>query len=365
MRLFRLFVPLVLFLPAVPAAFAAASSPAILPQEFGGWEMTKSVQRSKDPAVADSASVGVLKEYGFTDYERAVYTRDDGRKLTIKAARFQDTSGAYGACTFYRTPEMLAQKIGDQGYYLNQRVLFFHGNVLVDAVFEHLSEMSAAELRELSDDLPRPATGGGMPGLTAFLPKESSVPNTDRYVEGPSALANAGSPLPAQYVDFSKRAEVLLQDYRISDTPAKLMLIGYPTPQIAGEELQQLVSAAASHQFQGSSLHVRRTGPILAVVSGLSDRDSRALLSSVNYDADVTWNERSPNRRDNVASLIVGIILLAAIIGGISIAAGLAYGGFRVAIKRFFPDKVFDRPEQIEIIALHLSDPAPKPPDSA
>ena len=367
MRVSRLFAGLVLLFPLLSAAsFAAAEPlPAMLPQEFGGWQITKSAQISKNPAAADPTNADVLKEYGFTDYERAVYTRDDGRKLTIKAARFQDTSGAYGACTFYRTPEMQAQKIGDQGYSFNQRVLFFRGNILIDAVFEHLSEMSAAELRELSDDLPRPANGGGMPGLIAYLPKESAVPDTDRYIEGPAALATANSPLPALYVDFSKRAEVLLQDYRVSDTPAKLMLIGYPTPQIAAEQMQQMESAAASHQLQASPLHlrVRRTGPILALVSG-SDRDARSLLSSVNYDADVTWNERAPNRRDNVANLIVGVILLAAIIGAISVAAGFAYGGFRLAVKRFFPDRVFDRPEQIEIIALHLSDPAPKPPDS-
>jgi hypothetical protein len=44
--------------------------------------------------------------------------------------------------------------------------------------------------------------------------------------------------------------------------------------------------------------------------------------------------------------------------------AGLAFGGFRLAIKRVFPNKVFDRPEQMEIIALHLSDRTPEAPES-
>ena len=67
---------------------------------------------------------------------------------------------------------------------------------------------------------------------------------------------------------------------------------------------------------------------------------------------------------DNVANLIVGVIILAGIILGMSIVAGIAFGGFRVAIKRFFPDKVFDRPEQMEIIALHLTDPGEKSRES-
>ena len=40
--------------------------------------------------------------------------RDDGRKLAIKAAVFNDASGAYGAFTYYKTPAMLDEKIGGQ-----------------------------------------------------------------------------------------------------------------------------------------------------------------------------------------------------------------------------------------------------------
>jgi hypothetical protein len=58
------------------------------------------------------------------------------------------------------------------------------------------------------------------------------------------------------------------------------------------------------------------------------------------------------------------VILLAAIVCGISIVAGIAFGGFRVAIKRLLPGKVFDRPEDVEFISLHLSDRTEKPPQS-
>jgi len=58
------------------------------------------------------------------------------------------------------------------------------------------------------------------------------------------------------------------------------------------------------------------------------------------------------------------VILLAAIICGLSVVAGVAFGGFRIAITRILPGRVFDRPEQLEIITLHLSDPGRKPGDS-
>jgi hypothetical protein len=357
---------------ASPQPVASANDSArtangnILPDVFGGWTIKSAPQISKDPAAADPTNVVLLKEYGFTDFEGATYTRDDDRKLTIKAARFQDASDAYGAFTFYKSPEMLNEKIGDQGYSLNQRVLFYRGNILVDAVFEQLSAMSAAELRELAGDLPRPpGTTGNLPGLPTYLPKDSYLKNTARYIVGPVALEQMEAPLSAAYVDFSKGAEVELGDYNLSGTPATLMLISYPTPQIAAVQLKQIESAAQAHQL--SQISVRRTGPILAVLSGaVSAGDAKALLAQINYDADVTWNENTYfTRRDNVANLIVGVIMLSAIICGIALVAGVAFGGFRILIKKLFPDKVFDRPEQMEIIALHLSDPVRKPGDSA
>ncbi len=151
MRIPRFFSVLLLQVILAGVSFAAESpsSPAILPQAFAGWQISKSAQ-TKDPATADPVNAALLKEYGFTDLDSATYARDDGRKLTVKAARFQDASGAYGAFTYYKMPQIQNEKIGDQGSSLNERVLFFRGNILVDAIFQRLSAMSAAELRELA-----------------------------------------------------------------------------------------------------------------------------------------------------------------------------------------------------------------------
>jgi hypothetical protein len=141
------------------------------------------------------------------------------------------------------------------------------------------------------------------------------------------------------------------------------MLISYPTPQIAATQLKRIESALQAHELGDSNIAFKRTGPILAMVSGrASNGDTKSLLAQINYDADVTWNEKTYfTRRDNVANLIVGIIILAAIVCGLSVVAGIAFGGFRMVVKRFFPGRVFDRPEQMEIIALHLSDEPGKP----
>src|SRR3954451_9346174 len=368
MRVHKFIPILCLQLAVATACFAAgtATPPSILPKAFGGWHLTAAAQTSTNSESADPTNAALLKEYGFKDFEGGTYTRADGRKLKIKAARFEDASGSYGAFTFYKMPQMLNERIGDQGASLNERVLFYRGAILVDAVFQQLSAMSAAELRELADALPRPGGSiANLPGLPAYLPKESYIKNTAKYVVGPLALEATGAPLPVKYVDFSKGAEVVLGGYNLSGSRATLMLISYPTPQIAVTQLKQIESAQQAHQLD-SIVTAKRTGPILVLASGsVSVGDAKSLVSDVNYDADVTWNERTNfTRRDNAANLIVGVILLAAIVCGISIVAGIAFGGFRVAIKRLLPGKVFDRPADVEFISLHLSDRTEKPPQS-
>lgn len=369
MNIFRCWLACALFgaaaLAQQPVKKPMTTAPSLLPPGFAGWQIAKPAQASKDPRIADPTNADVLKEYGFTDFENETYVRDDGRRLTIRAARFADASGAYGAFTFYRTPDMEPETIGDQGCSLNQRVLFFRGNVLIDAVFQQLSAMSAEQLRELAEDLPRAsASSSNLPTLPSYLPKENLQQNTARYIEGPVALARAGSPLPSQYVNFDKGGEVVLANYGVSGATT-LMLIGYPTPQIAGEELRNIQSAQQKNMLGAGQLSARRTGPILVLASGtVSAADANALLSLVNYDADVTWNQNTYHSlRDNPGNLIVGVIMLAAIVVGLSIVAGIAFGGFRLMVKRIFPNRVFDRPEQMEIIALHLSDREPHAPD--
>lgn len=346
---------------------ANARPTQILPAQFGGWQLSGSPNASTDPAVADPVNASVLKEYGFTDFESGTYTYDDGRKLTLKAARFADTSGAYGAFTFYKTVPMRVEKIGDQAASLNERVLFYRGNILIDAVFQRLSAMSAAELRELSDDLP--LTRGNtqsLPGLPAYLPAQSYVKNSAKYVVGSRTLEKLDSLLPVQFVDFDRGAEVVIGNYNSSGGEATLMLISYPTPQIAGDHLRRIEAALTPNTQSPDSalltnsgrIYVKRTGPIVVIAGGpLSESEGKALLASVNYDANVTWNENTFfTKRDNLANLLVNVIILCFIIIGFALVAGVAFGGFRVLAKRFFPDRVFDRAQDAEFISLHLAD---------
>lgn len=344
---------------------------AILPQQFGGWEMQGSAQKSTDPAVADPTNAAVLKEYRFTNLAASTYTRDDGRTLKIRAARFADASGAFGAYTFYLQPEMTKEQIGDQGASLGQRVLFYRGNVMVDAQFSKESAMSGAELRELAGALPRPeGNAANLPTFIEFMPRRGYVANTQKYVMGPAALAALAPPVPADLVDFNASSEVSMGRYDTASGEATLMLISYPTPQLAAEHLRRIDAAHQMTQPQSGvssiensgSFFDKRTGPILAIATGpVSDSDAKSLLRLVNYEASVTWNTPTENSQvHDLYMLILNIVVLCAILAGLAIVAGVAFGGIRILMKRWYPDKIFDRPEQMEFISLHLTEVAVK-----
>jgi hypothetical protein len=372
MKLYRVLPAALIWFLAV-AAFAAGPAPAapaksgapaaILPNQFSGWQIQGAAQTSQDPAAADPANPAVLKEYGFTDFSSAAYTRDDGRKLTLRAARFADASGAYGAFTYYKQPEMLNEKIGDQASSLNNRVLFYRGNVLMDAVFDKLSAMSAAELRELASNIPLPQGGArNLPPLPTYLPKEAYVKNTAKYIMGPLTLDKIGSPLAAELIDFGAGAEVVEGTYRGSSGEGTLVLISYPTPQIAADHLKRIEAAHAAKQPAGTGVVVdvgsfgdKRSGPIVAVAAGLlSESETKSLLGAVHYDADVTWNENTFfDKKNNVANLLWNVVVLCGALMGITLVAGFAFGGVRLALKRLLPRR---QHEGDEFISLNLDE---------
>ena len=237
-------------------------------------------QARREPATTLPSPIRSTPRFknGFNNFESATYSRDDGRKLTLRAARFADASGAYGAYTYYKTPEMLIEKVGDGAASMNERVLFYRGNILVDAVFQKLSAMSAAELRELAQDLPLPAgntrpqfAGIARLSATAILRKEHgevcggvgrpTKPGcSSSSLAGGLQLRSRGGAGELQHPGWRSHADVdLLSD---AANPAEhLRRIEAASPQNNG-------AAASSTPMLVNPIFDKRTGPIVVVVAG-------------------------------------------------------------------------------------------------
>ncbi len=351
--LFALFVAT----PALPAP-AKASAARILPESFAGWEINGAPKTGTDPHSLDATSSSVLTEDRFTDFEIATYKHDD-RTLTVKAARFQDAAGAYAAFTFYRQPLMRQEDVGALAASLNDRVLFFSGNIVVDASFDHVTGMSGTQLRELAAALPE-AKGniGVLPTLPTHLPRKQLVPQTARYFIGPAAYSALNINVSPELIDFSKSPELLWARVN-GEAPgsAELLLIAYPTPHIAIEKLsgfEHLTPAST-----GDTTVAKRTGPIVALLRGnISRSDANRVLASINYDANVTWNENAgQSKRDNIGSVVVAALTLAGVLFLISVGAGAVFGFGRIYLPRFRARKDGETRDTGEMIRLDLREP--------
>lgn len=325
---------------------------AVLPNAFAGWQLASQPRKGSDPAAVDSAQSAALKEYGFAGYELATYAQA-GRKLTVRAARFQDATGAYGAFTFYRLPAMLPERIGGGAAADGDRVLFFQNNFLIEARFDRITGMSAAELRELAQMLPRAeGPAANLPTLPNYLPREGVVANSTRFVLGPAAYATLGLDLPESVIDFSRNPEIAAGRVKQDSDEAVLLLISYPTPQIAIEKLSAFERLTLSPNL---TYVVKRTGPIIKLVYGtVSTREANNLLGRVNYQAEVTWNENTGlSKRDNIGSLVIAALSLAGIIVMFSLGTGVVFGFGRAVVSRIWPSR-FGKNADAEIIRLNL-----------
>jgi hypothetical protein len=353
---FQVFISTLLFATSLMAA-----TEEILPKAFSGWQQDASTKKtSSDAGDVDANNAAALKEYGFKDEETATYAKAPDRKLGIKIARFEDATGAYGAYTLYSQPGMQTESIGQLGESAGDRVQFAQGNMVVEVKFDRVNAMSAAEMRELADDLPLPASQlTHLPDLPKWLPESGFIQHSVKYAVGQRSYEAARSSIPVSAIDFSKSPEILTAQYRSDSGTARLMLISYPTPQIAGGQLRKLEKERPTLESNGvGNFQLKRSGPLLAIVTGdISPSDAKSLLASVNWEADVTYNEPTfLSRKNNIGNLIVAAFSLIGLILAFALFFGIAFGGLRVILKRFYPDRFVDRPEDASMITLNLRD---------
>jgi hypothetical protein len=365
-----LFVSLLVSSALAKPATATPAGPPSLPNDFAGWTLSGPVQQSDAVELADAANASVLKEYGFQQFAIAHYANGDN-KLNIRAIRFGDASGAYGAFTFYRRSGSIPEQIGRSAAWDGTHVLFWNGATLVDGTLDKVTPMTAAELRELAKDLPQPSGSANIaPPLPGYLPREDLEPGLTHYSLGPEAYARGGGVLPAALVDFALSAEAVTAQYSSRDGDGQVTLLIYPTPQMAAARLRDIEGylkagngksawPQALAESRPDSLLTRRTGPIVAVISGsLPAALAHKLLNQINYQADVVWNNPQGYISDGskVARLILGIFALTGILGGAAILLGLFLGGGRALIRvlRGKPASAFQ--EETEFIRLNLED---------
>jgi hypothetical protein len=199
-------------------------------------------------------------------------------------------------------------------------------------------------MRELAGRIPSPpGTKSLMPPILASLPQRSLDAQTTHYAEGPAGYAGAGGVLPPDLVGFDRGAETATANYSLSSGPATLTIIDYPTPQMAEameSKIRDYIKAGSKAQppwpkpladSDLASLEVRRSGPLVAIVSGDAIPDeSHRLIELVHYQADlIAIPQPSTSEVSKTAQLLMGIAGIVIIGGSAALLLGFFLGGGR------------------------------------
>ncbi len=317
---------------------------ALLPEVLDGWVEAAPPKPLPEAAQADPANAAALREYDYASGASVTYKRED-ETLSVRVLRFQDASGAYGAYSCYRRNGWVKEDIGAGATSDHNRVLFWKGDTVVDATFSHIGPMSAAEMRELAHHVPDPpGTRALMPPILADLPKGSLDGQTTHYAEGPAGYVGGGGVLPPELVGFDRGAETATANYSLNSGPATLTIIDYPTPQMAEAQeprIRAYIKAGSAAQppwpkalvdSDQASLEVRRSGPLVAIVSGDAIPDeSHNLIEMVHYEADLTSIPQPGGESEiaKTAKLLVGIAAIVVVGGSAALLLGFFLGGGR------------------------------------
>jgi hypothetical protein len=349
------------FLAVVPA-----SAQAVLPNSFAGWSGTASAGLTP-PNIYDGDHIGsknaqqreaARQEYGFLSGEERTYSLGKD-SLRVTLYRMKDPSGAYGLYSYLRSPDMERSGPNEHSVMSREEALVLLGNFVLDIHGSDLFKI-AGDLNALVSAVSSKAQQGPLPTLTEHLPTKGFIDRSDKYILGPLTLNQFFPVSQNDWLGFATGAEAEVARYHVDGRELNLLIADFPTPQTAQKKLNELQQDyhvnAADADPSGSPVFGKRSITLLAIVFGArTQAEADKLLDQVQSGAEVTWNEPTFQFKEPpITTMIVGAIIGTGIICCFALISGIAFGGFRIVVKRFWPDKVFDRSSTMQVLQLGL-----------
>jgi hypothetical protein len=353
--MFKLQVRLLPIAIGLLLASLPASAQSVLPDAFAGWTAAGKADSSQ-AAPGNSMASTVAKEYGFQSGERRAYTRN-GETIQATVYRMADPSGGYGEYSYLRTADMPHATLAEHSAAGSDRAIALEGNLVLEVHGANLPKIEP-DLKSLADMVAKRAQMGPLPTIQDHLPTDGMVERSDHYILGPVTLSRFFPLTEGDWLGFSHGAEAETAQYKLNGHDVTLLIADYPTPQIAADELRRMKEQfnVNGSKASGAPLFAKRTVTKLTFISGAETQaEADTLLNQIQSGTVVTWNEPTFQFKEpSIEMMIVGAIVSTGTICLFSLIAGLAFGGFRIAVKRFFPDRVFDRSSHLQVLQLGL-----------
>jgi hypothetical protein len=346
MRRLSLFVCGIALLSAAPLSAQEIS----LPKQFRDWTLTKCVENPPRFLLGG--------ETGEREYEVCSYGSGD-KSIGIRLGRYRDPSSAYEIFTSRLWPGMVPSNLGQVSAFDRDGVVILEGSLFLASS----ANVSKDDLSALVKAVEAGSEKGPLPPIRTYLPGTGRLLGSERYALGPVGFRQALSNLQindfavlTEAAGFNSGAEAMFARYQTGKDSGVLLLVEYPTPQLAEQHIHHLDEVLPAAAKQAGTV-IERKGSLLSMVLAPSSAEYAAnLRTAVNYETQVTWNEAGQTATDPpITSIMVKIFIGTGVFMVAALVLGIAFGGVRVVTKRFFPGKVFDRPNQMEVLQLGLS----------
>ena len=362
----------ILFLATLVLAAPPASAQGILPSSFAGWSgnvqagLAPPILQSGDSGAANAAALqeAARREYGFVSGENADYKRGS-EEMRVNLYKMKDPSGAYGLYSYLRATDMPHADFTEHSSMSREHALVLTGNLVLEVRGRDLQRYSSA-LKALVAAVTPHAESGLLPTLSERLPTKGFIDRTDKYVLGPETLYAIFPLAESDWLGFSQGAEAETAKYRVNGHEIDFVIADFPTPQTAAKKLTELEKQFNINESKGVNdpnaagnakpLYAKRAMTLVAIVSGAATKkEADAVLDQLESGTQITWNEPTFEFKEpGIGVMIVGAITGTGVICLFAIIAGLAFGGVRLVVKRA-TNRVFDRPDQVQVLQLGLS----------
>ncbi|TAM80363.1 MAG: hypothetical protein EPN47_15680 [Acidobacteria bacterium] len=318
------------------------------------------VRESRNVSLNDVRQWGVEplvdREYGVTKVEIRTYGKAS-QTLQAMVETTPDPSSAYGLLTFYQNESMrpgagMKLSVIGPGQALIARGTFF---VRVMRPAKMPEENFRSALVAIAGAAP---SSDSMALLPPSLPVQGIISGTHKYVLGPVAMQRAVPSIPPDLVGFQMGAELQTANYRTNSKPVSLVFISYPTNSIARARFAEFQKRLGLNQKNGSGSVFGKleSSYVLLVENAQSKEAAQRLMSKLNIEEQVSWDQRPPGVPVTVQmfKLIVGNIILVVLLVGMAVLTGFLLFASRRLAARWFPHSDWARGYEDSIIRLNL-----------
>jgi hypothetical protein len=321
--------------------------------------VTSEISSSDIRRVPDTENAALITDVGFDQYARRTYAAGDSGSVSIEILTLMDYRAAYSILTLLRSSPVRRGPPGDAFAQAPGSLIFSHGKRWVRIQGRNVSDGLIQRLAaSVSNRMGEPQQT--FPSLISHFPETGFDASSLRYFPGFKSYATFNRKSAEGTAIVPGDMEIAEARYSLQNGSGTLSLLKFPTHQIAEDYFTGLSDTPDSNRQKG--VYLRRIGPLLCILEGsFNSVQAGDILAPVQYSYSVQWIFDKNARSSTVWGIPVSILNSAVwsfffvfLLCVSSILAGAVLAGFRLLLRRFFPNNPLDDPERTEITRLRL-----------